>query len=108
MLSRLAVSEEALIDHPASSNMLSRPAVSEDVLVLAAGLFESICQDREAVEGPFLVDGLSKLDYRAVIPGKPIGINSDRMKGVEDVPYDGWLPDPFNLIALYGTSGSCP
>jgi len=35
-------------------------AVAQDVLVRAAGVFEGIGQDGQAVEGTLVVDGLSK------------------------------------------------
>src|SRR5262249_27144112 len=44
----------------------SRPAVAENVLVRAAGVFEGIGQDRHPVEGSLVVDGLGDPGDRAV------------------------------------------
>jgi hypothetical protein len=51
-------SGDAKIDDPASTDMLPRlPAVAQNIGIGAAGLFKSIGQDRQPVEGSVRVDG---------------------------------------------------
>src|SRR5687767_11085403 len=57
------------VDEPAASKMLLRlVAVFEDILVVATRFLECVAQDRQAVEGPVLVDRLGHLDDGAVVP----------------------------------------
>jgi hypothetical protein len=46
-------------------------AMDEDVSVSAAGVYQSVGQDGQAVEGTLLIDVAGQLDHRAVVPGKP-------------------------------------
>ena len=49
------------IHDPAPSDVLARlPAVVQDVGVVAAGVFEGVGEDGQAIEGTFVVDGLSQ------------------------------------------------
>src|SRR4051794_19277095 len=48
---------EDQIDDPATADVFARlPAVVQDVGVVAAGVFEGVRQDRQAVEGTFFID----------------------------------------------------
>jgi hypothetical protein len=71
------------INHPASPYMFaSRPTVAEDVLILAAGFFEGIGENRQTVESTVVVDGLGHSRDRTVVPGQPGGIDGSRSEGV--------------------------
>jgi hypothetical protein len=51
--------------------MRSRPStVVQDVGVGAAGVFQGVGQDRQAVKGSFLVDGYGQLRDRGGEPGR--------------------------------------
>jgi hypothetical protein len=53
-------------------------AVIQDVLVGAAGIFEGVGQDRQAVEDAVVVDGLGKTGDRGREPGM---VECDRAEG---------------------------
>ncbi len=46
--------------------------MSEDVGVVAAGVFEGVGKDGKAVEGTLFVDGLSEFRDGAIVPGQPM------------------------------------
>jgi S1-C subfamily serine protease len=52
-------------------------AVAQDVGVVAAGVFEGVGEDRQAVECPFVVDRPCDLDHRAVIPIQPSWVHGE-------------------------------
>jgi hypothetical protein len=56
--------------------------VGEDVGVVAAGLLQGVGQDGEAVERPFVVDGLGQPDD---IRGQPGRRDDDRVEGVASI-----------------------
>jgi len=63
--------------------LAAAPAVAQDVRIGAACIFEGICQNRQAVEGTFVVNGICKASDSAGTPG---GIEEDGMEGVaEDI-----------------------
>jgi hypothetical protein len=58
--------------------MLTRlPTVSQDVLIRAAGILQGVGQDRQAVEGAVVVDGLGEGNDAW---SKPARINRDQVK----------------------------
>ncbi len=62
------------------------PAVFQEGGVLAAGVFEGVGEDGEAVEGSVLIDGLSQRDN---IAGKPERGEGHRMERItEDITDD--------------------
>lgn len=63
-------------------------------MVRASGFFQGVGQNREAVEGTLVVDGLSEGDNGA---GQPSGISDDR---AERVPEDA--ADDFGLKLMLG------
>jgi hypothetical protein len=73
--------------------------VTEDVGVGAAGLYQGVGEDGQAVEGPLVVDGLGQPGNRAVIPGQPGWFNGHRAKRVaEEVSQNFTLQDPLGLL----------
>src|SRR5262249_24915566 len=59
------------VHDPAAPHMLTAAAaVRQDLSVSATGVFQGIGQDRQAVEGTLVVDGLADLLYGAVVPGQ--------------------------------------
>ena len=70
------------IDDPAAADVLRRhPAVEQDICVRAAGFFEGVREDRQAVEGAILVDrGGNGLDGRR----EPCGIGGDGSEGIAE------------------------
>src|SRR5262249_21263206 len=92
------------IDHPAPANMLARlSAVVQDVGIVAAGIFEGVGEDGQAVEGSVVVDRLGQGDDVRCSAG---GVESDRAEGVaEDVSDKGTLMKPNFLCKL--SSGGC-
>jgi hypothetical protein len=57
---RLLLTEQQ-INYPASQNMDAwLAAVVQDVGVGAAGVFQGVCQDRQAIKGSVIVDGLGQ------------------------------------------------
>jgi hypothetical protein len=82
--------------------MLARlTAVSQDIDVLAAGLFESVGQDRQAVEGTVIVNGPSEFHDGAFLPPEDGGVRRGGPEGVtENIPkkvafsgFVGFYPD---------------
>src|SRR5262245_24501511 len=72
------------IHEPATPDVQPRmAAMTQDVGVVAPGLFKSVGQDRQAVEGPLAVDAMCQLDYGAVVPGEDGG--RDGRRGPEGV-----------------------
>src|SRR5262245_30766698 len=62
------------IDYPTSPHMLARLSqMVQDVGVVAAGIFEGVGKDGEAVEGPVTVDAFSNAAHRVIIPGEDGG-----------------------------------
>ena len=60
------------IDDPAAADVFAVvAAVREDVGVGAAGVFEGVGQQRQAVEGAGVVNRLRHLADRAIVPGEP-------------------------------------
>jgi hypothetical protein len=91
--SRLA---EDGIDHPAAPNMLgARPTMGEDVGAVTARLFESVTQDRHAVEGSIFVDRLSEHDHPGPQPRRVEVRPAERVP--DDVPQDDRLSRHFGL-----------
>src|SRR5262249_30185515 len=76
------------VRHPAPADMLTLlPAMVQNVAVVAAGVFESISEDREAVECALVVDRLDELLGCGREPG---GIECDGAEGVaEDAAEQG-------------------
>jgi hypothetical protein len=71
--------------------------VGQDVGVGAAGIFQSIAQDREVGEPAFLVNRLGQFANRSTIPGFPGGIGRSRAERVaEDAPHEGEMNSPFS------------
>src|SRR5262249_46391526 len=67
---------------PATARM--RPvaaAVMRDVVVIAAGIHQSVGEDRHALEGVLLVDGVGQIDDRGC---KPARIERDGAEGVAE------------------------
>jgi hypothetical protein len=65
--------------------MLPRPAAMvQDYLVGAACLFQSIGQDRQAVDGTLLLDPFGKRNYRRRPPGAGEGNGPERV--AEEIP----------------------
>ena len=56
--------------HPAAADVdgLRIAEVVEDVVVVAPGVLECICQDGEAVEGALVVDAMGEHDNRGSAP----------------------------------------
>jgi hypothetical protein len=54
---------EQEIQHPAPAHVFAAPAVRQDVLICAAGVFEGIGQDGQAVEGAVVVDMARRKSY---------------------------------------------
>src|SRR5260370_1202871 len=64
-------------------------AMGKNIAVVAAGLFEGVGEDRQAVEGPVLVHGLGKSSDRG---REPTRVESDGAEGVaENVTQEGGL-----------------
>ena len=60
------------IQEPTTADVFAAAAaVAEDGGVGAAGVFEGVGEERQAVEGAGVVDGLGHLADRAVVPGEP-------------------------------------
>ena len=84
------------IDDPAAADVFSRPAaVVQDVGVVAAGVFEGVGEDRQAVEGAVVVDGLGKGGDVRCSPG---GMERDGAERVaEDVTNQIRLLEPLRV-----------
>jgi hypothetical protein len=62
---------EQQIHDPAAADMLARlPAVVQDVGIIAAGVFEGVGEDGQAVEGAVIVDALCQSDGVSCSPRK--------------------------------------
>src|SRR3954453_17546304 len=80
--SRLA---EQQVDGPAAADVRAgAAAVTQQVGVGAAGLFEGVGEDRQVVEGAVVVDLPGDRGYGAVVPGQPRGIDGDRAERVAE------------------------
>src|SRR5262249_34290653 len=63
---------EQRVQRPAAAHVAAgRTAVAEEGRILAAGFFKRVCQDRQVIEAAFVVDSLSKLSRRALVPVEP-------------------------------------
>src|SRR5947209_8603328 len=77
-----ASSSSALIS---SSQVLARPATMREKLgVVATGVFEGVSQDRQALEGAFLVDGLGQPGHDAIEGEEPLRPRHDGTEGVAE------------------------
>jgi hypothetical protein len=75
------------IDDPAAADVRSwTAAVVEDSGSGAAGVFQGVGQDRQAVERASLVEFLGKLRDQALIPPEPMRLHRNFGERVEDVP----------------------
>src|SRR5262249_55273859 len=60
------------IDHPAAAGVLpAAAAVGEEVRAAAAGLFEGVGEDGQAIEGALLVDRSGQFRYGPALPLQP-------------------------------------
>src|SRR5437879_5828271 len=73
-------------------------AVREDVGVRATGVFQSISEDGELVEGTLFVDGLRYFGDRALVPGQPGGVDGGWPRAVANDLFENAnvLPAPRN------------
>jgi hypothetical protein len=61
---------EQQIHHPAAANVLARlTAMVQDISIVATGVFEGIAEDRHALEGTLVVDGLGQSEDDGGAPG---------------------------------------
>src|SRR5262245_47192542 len=82
---------ETIINDPAAADVRPRPAaVGEAGGVGAAGLFQGVGQDRQAVEGAVVVDGLRQLWDSAVLPRQPGGVGNRRAEWVAENIAEDW------------------
>jgi hypothetical protein len=58
--------------------------MTENVGILAPGLFQGVGQDGEAVESSVVINGLGQFDDRAVVPGQPRAIRGNGTEGIAD------------------------
>src|SRR5262245_51071772 len=66
------------INHPAAARVQPRPAaVVEDRGIIAAGFFERIAKDGQAIEGAFMVDRLRQLEGRPSVAVAPLWLYAD-------------------------------
>src|SRR5215510_9540620 len=69
--SHLLLAEDG-VHHPAATHMRARlTQMDEELLVSAAGVFQCVGQDRQAVERSLVVDALGQFRDRAAVPGLP-------------------------------------
>src|SRR5262249_41611256 len=67
---------EQQVHDPTSADVLpARPTVAQDVRVGTTGDFQGVGQDRQAVEGTVLVDGLDQPADGAAVPRQPAGVD---------------------------------
>src|SRR5262245_66143536 len=71
------------IQHPAAPHEVPRPAaVFQYIFVLAAGIFESVRENREAVESALVVNELHEFADCAIVPPQPGGGDGGGVKQV--------------------------
>src|SRR5262245_38498400 len=76
---------QAKVNHPAPPSVRSgTTAVGEYRRIGATGFLQGVCQNRQALEGPVLIDRLGQPRDSASTPGKPLRINDRRAERVAE------------------------
>jgi hypothetical protein len=90
------------INNPTAAYMLAcRAAMVKDFLVVAAGFFQGVGQERQAVKDAGVVDRVSQLANSAVAPGEQVQID----RGLPEKQGTNYIRNNSGLGAIFRVGG---